>query len=165
MRVGVCIRPQSLHLSADKKVATQEPVADATQILIDKIAYARKRWGATLIYIDSNVNAKDPNPIDASIIQKVAATFPDCLLIPEHSNLRYYAYSMPLMQLSQGRLGTTDLVRTTYPNATSLIFTLDGPLDLYRDALTASVKHGDIPMYRTWYPDPQNEKVKALYSH
>jgi hypothetical protein len=115
-----------------------------------------------MFYIDSNVNPDDPNPIDAAVIQKVAATFPDSLLIPEHATLRYFAYSMPFRELSQGLLTTPDSVRGIYPNASSLIYTADGPLDYYHDALKTAVKRGDTLIYRTWYRDPQNDKVRML---
>jgi hypothetical protein len=65
--------------------------------------------------------------------------------------------------LRKTQLGTADEVRAVYPKAFSLIYTADGPLDLYAADLKASVKRGDAAMYRTWFPDPQNQKVKALY--
>ena len=86
LRTGVCIRPQQLVVSADGSTAQQVPVADPMQLLIAKATFAHNRWGTTLFYVDSNVNATDPNPIDASIFQKLAATFPDSLFMPEHSN-------------------------------------------------------------------------------
>ena len=163
LRTGICIRPQQLDISADKKTAIQTPVPDPTDLLISKIAYAKKRWGVSLIYLDSNVNGNDPNPLDASIIKKVAEAFPDCLLIPEHSNLQYYAYSAPFEELRHGATKTPDPMREVYPRAFSLIYTADGPLDLYRDGLKSAVKQGDALMYRTWFADPQNAKVKAIY--
>jgi hypothetical protein len=164
LRVGVCVRPQLLRREPDGKTANQTIVDDPTNMLIDKIAYAKKRWGATLIYLDSNVNGTDPNPLDASIIERVAAAFPDCLLIPEHSNLRYYAYSAPFAELRHGAMATPESARDVYPRAFSAIYTADGPLDLYKDNLKAAVRRGDSLMYRTWFTDPQNQKVKAIYS-
>jgi hypothetical protein len=164
LRTGVTVRPQLLRVTPDKKTASQTTVPDPTELLIDKIGYAKRRWGITLIYLDSNVNTTDPNPLDASIIEKVAAIFPDCLLIPEHSNLRYYAYSAPYGQLSGGVYSTADAVRAIYPKAFSAIYTADGMLDIYRDGLKTAVKRGDIMMYRTWFLDPQNQKVKDLYA-
>ena len=163
LRTGVCVRPQLLELSPDRKTASQTIVDDPTNLLIQKIGYARKRWGVSLIYLDSNVNGKDPNPLDASIIKKVADAFPDCLLIPEHSNLRYYAYSAPFEELRHGAVSTPATMRDVYPKAFSMIYTADGPLDLYRDSLRAAVKQGDSLMYRTWFQDPQNAKVKAVF--
>jgi hypothetical protein len=163
LRAGVCVRPQQVVVAPDKKSATQIPVADPAALLIEKISYAKKRWGVTLFYVYSNSNAQDPNPMDASIFQTVAAAFPDCLLIPERATLRYYAYTAPAGELRQGVVSTPNAVRDVYPQAFSLIYTADGPLDLYRTNLLAAIKHGDTMMYRTWYPDPQNDKVKSLY--
>jgi hypothetical protein len=162
LRVGVCVRPQQLQLSPDKKTATQMSVADPTQLLIDKIGYAKKRWGASIIYIDSNVNSYDSNPLDAAVMEKVSAAFPDVLLVPEHSTLRYYAYSAPYRELRQGFTGTPETVLSTYPKAFTLIYTADGLIDYYHKNLGNAVKHGDALMYRTWWRDPQNEKVKTL---
>ena len=164
-RTGVCIRPQQLVLSDDKKSAKQIAADDPASLLIDKIGYARKRWGATLFYLDSNVNVAEHNLLDAAVIQKVAAAFPDCLIIPEHSNMRYYAYSAPYGELRGGVTSTPEGVRDVYPKAFSVLYTADGPLDLYRDNLKSAVKHGDSLMYRTWFLDPQNEKVKSMYAH
>ncbi len=163
LRTGVCIRPQLLKVSADKKSADQTVVQDPTDLIISKIAYARKRWGISLVYLDSNVNADDSNPLDVAVIRKVTSAFPDVLLIPEHSNLSYYAYSAPYEELRHGATSTPEVMRAVYPKAFSTIYTADGPLDMYRDGLRAAVKGGDALMYRTWFADPQNEKVRALY--
>jgi hypothetical protein len=162
LRTGVTVRPQNLVLAANKKEASQQPVADPTDLIIDKISYAKKRWGVSMIYLDANVNSTDPNPLDVAIVKKVAATFPDILLIPEHSNLQYYAYSAPSMELRHGLFRTPETAQTIYPQAFSVIYTADGPLDLNAADLKASAKRGDALLYRTWYPDPQNEKVKAI---
>jgi hypothetical protein len=161
-RVGVCIRPQQFNFAAGQ-TPSQDPVADPAQLLIDKIRFAKDRWGATLIYLDSNVNAHDPNPLDASVLEKISKTFPDVLLIPEHSTFQYYAYAAPYKELRQGYTATPELVRAAYPSAFTFIATSDGPLDHDRKVLTSAVKRGDSVIYRTWYPDPQNEKVKMLY--
>ena len=154
--VGVWISP-------DKSSAKQVDTDDPAQVLIDKIAYANKRWGASMFYLDSNVDPHDPNPIDAAIIQKVAAAFPNVLLIPQYSNLRYYAFSAPYKELRQGFAGTPELVRTTYPKAFSAIYTPDGLIDYYSKSLKSAVAGGDALVYRTWWRDPQNLKVKSLY--
>ena len=92
----------------------------------------------------------------------VAAAFPDVLLIPEHSNLRYHSFSAPFRELRQGYVSTPPAVHAAYPKAFTVIYTADGPLDMYHKLLQAAVTRGDDLMYRTWYADPQNEKVKSL---
>jgi hypothetical protein len=161
-RVGVCVRPQHLVWTPGRQ-PKQEAAADPADELINKIAYAKGHWGASLIYIDSNVNSFDSNPLDADVIKRVAAQFPDVLLIPEHSTPRYYAYAAPYKELRQGYVSTDAAINAIYPKAFTLIYTADGPLDFNRKTLSAAVRHGDSLIYRTWFHDPQNEKVKALY--
>jgi hypothetical protein len=160
LRVGVCIRPQQLVVSADGRSARQTEVADPAQILIDKIGYAKNRWGATLFYIDSN---GDPNfPMDVSIFLRVAAAHPDVLLIPEHQNAAYYSIAAPYDELHGGVASTPQWVRDIYPNAFTVINTADGPIDQRQADLQTAVQHGDILMYRGWYDDPANDKIKRL---
>lgn len=96
-------------------------------------------------------------------MQKIAAEFPDVLLIPEHSTPRYYAYTAPYKELRQGYTSTEPGISAMYPKAFTFINTVDGPLDYNRKTLVAAVRHGDSVIYRTWYPDPQNEKVRSLF--
>ena len=164
LKVGVTIRPQNLVVSADGKTAQQIPLTDPTQLLIDKATYAHTRWGATLFYIDSNVNATDPNPIDPGIIRTLSVMFPDSLFIPEHSNTQYYAYSAPYLELRQNFTATPADAKFTYPNGFSVLYTADGPLAQDYNALVTSVSQGDVLMYRTWFPDPQNAQVLNIYN-
>jgi PA14 domain len=161
-RVGVCIRPQQFSITAGG-AGQQIFVADPTQTLIDKATYAHTRWGATLFYIDSNVNLTDPNPIDPNIIKTLSTLFPDSLFIPEHSNTLYYAYSAPYRELKQGYTSTPTDVRFVYPNAFTNIYTADGPLGQTFSQLVTAVQQGDSLMYRSWYPDPQNQQVLSIY--
>ena len=162
LRIGVCVRPQQLIVAPGGRSAKQVPVDDAVKLLIEKIRYAKDRWGISLAYVASNTDAKDVNPMDAAILRTVADAFPDVLLIPERSNLAYYAFSAPYHELRQGYVSTPESVRAAYAKAFTLIYTADGPIDLYRKSLASAVKRGDVLMYRTWYADPQNEKLKTL---
>jgi hypothetical protein len=163
MRVGVCIRPQKLIISADNVTARQVPISDPTEVLIEKVAYAKRRWGATLFYVDSNVNVDDPNPIEAQVFQKLANEFPDVLLIPEHSRTLYYGYAAPYRELRQGHASTDAEVRAIYPSAFSVIYTADGPIDQRHEDLREGVQHGDVLLFRAWFDDPQNGKDKMIY--
>ncbi|MGH9626830.1 MAG: hypothetical protein ACRD7E_00480, partial [Bryobacteraceae bacterium] len=159
-RVGVCVRPQVFTRVSGNTIEQRES-ADPARVLIDKIAYARKRWDATLFYIDSNGT---PNfPMDPDVFRKVLEQFPDVLLVPEHANLRYYAYSAPLRDLRRSPAPTTDEVRSIYPNAFSLINTADGPIDKHYEELVGAVSRGDVLVYRSWYRDPENAKLKTIY--
>ena len=147
LRVGVCIRPQNFAVSPDGSTAIQNVVtnpAQVTQLLMDKMNYARTRWGATLFYMDSNVNSNtDPNPIDPDIIKALQAAFPDSLIIPEHSSTRYFAYSAPYRQLNQGFTSTPADVRAIYPSSFTVLYTPNGPVQQNFNTLVTSVQKGD----------------------
>jgi hypothetical protein len=160
-RVGVCVRPQELVFDPQRHTAYEREARDPAALLMEKIAWAKSRWGATLFYIDAN---GDPSrPLDAGILEKVAARFPDVLLIPEHKNVRYFAFSAPYFSLREGLAATPDAIRAVYPGAFSLVNTADGRIAQRRDELSSAVKRGDILLYRTWYDDPANTEVKSLY--
>src|SRR5207248_254797 len=52
LRVGVCLRPQQITMVGGKPVQGAANNQQAAQVLKDKLAYAKKRWGCTLFYID-----------------------------------------------------------------------------------------------------------------
>lgn len=160
LRVGVCVRPQTLILNGQS--ASQEESPDPGRVLIEKIAYAKARWGATLFYIDSN---GDPSlPLDPVIIQRVAAAHPDVLLIPEHENTRYYAYSAPYRELRQNQVATPAHVRLVYPSAFGVTHVADGDMGRHFDALASAVRYGESLMTRAWFDDPANGDVARIYS-
>jgi len=168
LKVGVCIRPQVLVRSADGGASQhdQADMGDVTRTLIDKALYANRRWGCTIFYVDSN---GDPNvPYPASVFQAVAAALArrkiTVLLMPEHQNVRYYSVTAPYDELRGGIFGTPDRIRRVYPGAFTVLNTSDGDLDGRHADLVRAVKRGDILLFRAWWDDPQNAKVKAIYA-
>jgi hypothetical protein len=161
LRTGLCIRPQRPVRAAYAEGVFQMEVADPVENLNSKIAEAQRRWGCTLFYVDSN---GDPSlPLDAGQFKKVAEAHPDVLLIPEQQNLLYYAYTAPYDELRQGVASTPPPVLRAYPGAFSVLQVADGPADERRDELVAAVKRGDILLFRGWFADVYNEKVKGIY--
>ena len=68
IRVGLTLRPQQLelgnatdcHLSEDLRNSCQPFLTDnvlMTKLLLQRIDYAKKRWGVSILYVDSNVVA------------------------------------------------------------------------------------------------------------
>jgi hypothetical protein len=168
LRVGVCIRPQNFVVSPDGSTASQNPVTDpaqVTQLLIDKMTYARNRWGATLFYMDSNINSyTDPNPIDPSIMKSLQAAFPDSLVIPEHNLPQYFAYSAPYRQLNQGFTSTAPDVRAIYPASFTILYTPNWPIQQDFNTLVTSVQQGDTLMFRGWFDDePDHQTIQSIY--
>lgn len=163
LRVGITVRPQTFVPSADGRPAAQVESRDVAQTLIEKIDYAKRRWGASLFYIDSN---GDPSlPIDAKVLLGVNRAHQDVLLSPEHENLRYFTFSAPYNELRGGVASTPAPVRATYPTAFSFINTADGPIEERYSELIEAVKGGDILLFRGWYPDPANRRLKSLYRY
>jgi hypothetical protein len=160
-RVGVCVRPQEVILDPAHGSAYERDVPNPGEVLMQKIAWAKEHWGATLFYVDSN--GEPSRPLDAGIVQRVASAFPDVLLVPEHKNVRYYSFSAPYFSLAHGVTSTPAPVKAVYANAFSLINTADGEITKQRDDLIAATKQGDVLMYRSWYEDPALAELKGLY--
>jgi hypothetical protein len=166
-RVGVCVRPQ--HFTMYGNGAAAQVDLSSSQVaaeLIRKLKYAHDRWGATLFYIDSSVDANG-GALDPAIIQQAAAAVPDSLLIPEESTLRDYAYAAPFQTFIFHRdLGTPTDVYNFYPNAFSANLVNDvDPVTLsdYRQELTDSVRRGDILMVHADYWQANNPTVVQIY--
>ena len=167
LKTGICVRPQTL-LHTPEKTEQQEPATPekATDVLYDKMAYAHKRWGCTLFYVDSN---GDPNvPYDPAIfhnlIVKLKKNGITALVMPEHQNTRYYADTAPYDELRQNVTSTPADIRDVYPSAFTAIYAPDGPVDQDHDQLVAAVKRGDILMFRAWWEgDPENPRIAKVY--
>ena len=160
LRVGLTIRPQTVVVSDGGRRVEQTESRDPAAVLIDKIEYAKKRWGATLFYIDSN---GDPAlPLSFDVMKRVADRCPDVLLMPEHKNAAYYSKTAPYAELRGGAVSTPALAREIYRESFSVINTADGPIDAEYGQLQKAVEKGDILMFRAWYDDGSNTKIKAL---
>lgn len=166
LRVGVCVRPQRLSHTAEK--TEQRDLTDPAEIidiLHDKIAYAYRRWGCTLFYVDSN---GDPNvPYDPAIFEtltrKLKAEKITALIMPEHRNMRYYACTAPYGSLRNGMVSTPAAVHAAYPQAFIADYVPDAPLEENRSALVDAVRGGDVLMFRAWWNDPVNDVVRGIY--
>jgi hypothetical protein len=145
--------------------------------LSDKIAYAKKRWGCTIFYVDTNGIYRPQGEKDAYQWQLISAVMwrqimqrhPDVLIIPELNSgdgayhLAYWAYAAQYMEMDLNGYGTPAHVRAVLPGAFSLVNVNDGPIDEKRAVLVDAVRRGDILMFRGWFGDPRNKTVKAIY--
>ena len=90
------------------------------QILRERIAYAKKRWGCTLFYIDSTATAY--TSIDPNVFKAVADAYADVLLIPENESMRRFAYSAPLNSYVHHKITSTPVgALLVYPKAFSVL--------------------------------------------
>ena len=173
LRAGITIRPHRPVRPAYAEGVQQEQLAYPGWTLEQKIAYAKKRWGCTLFYVDSNCKF-DPygryddegayELMDVEVFKRAAAANPDVLLMPEQEDARYYAYTAPFNSFFHHRTTSTPKeVWRIYPGAFSAIYAPEGPIDEYHDALLEAVKHGDILIINAWFDSAANEKVKKIY--
>ena len=167
LRVGVCIRPQ--HFTQHTDGTAQQVTLPNDQVaaeLTRKIRFAHDRWGATLFYIDSTVDANQ-GVLPAAIFKQLAAAFPDSLLIPEQSTPLYYAYTAPLKSfIYHDAVGTDPAIYHIYPQAFSAVLINNvASLKLKAAAaeLTAQSRHGDILMGQVNYGNVNNPFIASLY--
>jgi hypothetical protein len=167
LKVGVCLRPQQIVMVDGKpRQGAADNAQAAADILKDKLAYAKKRWGCTMFYIDSTVDGIDGKgeALPAGVIEEVARAFPDVLLMPENESFRYFASSAPLNSYVHHNVTSTPVgVRAVYPEAFSVLMAPDGDKPEHHAALVAAVRQGDILLFRGWYPDPGAAKIKQIY--
>ena len=174
-RVGLTIRPQipvrRPYSAGVMQILPENPAAN----MIAKIAYAKKRWGCTIYYLDSNVkDVPDPVVLDcnravslrlmAEELRAVNAAHPDVLVIPEIEDVQTYAYGAPYIQLNYDKIyGTPADVKRTYPEAFAVNVVMDSDMDKRMDEVTAHVKEGDILFYHTWFTHPWCKLIKQAY--
>ncbi len=167
-RVGVCVRPQQFVKNSDGSAGqTYLPDDQVAAQILRKMKFAHDRWGATLFYLDSTVETNGAT-LDASIFQQAAAALPDCLLIPEESTPKFYAYTAPFKTfLFHDDLGTNASVYSFYPHAFSVNMINDvdaGKLAAARSQLTNAVRRGDILLVHADYWQANNATVVQIYA-
>jgi hypothetical protein len=158
LRVGLTVRPQQLVFD-DSGMPRQTQVFDIKRILLEKIDYSRKRWGATLFYIDSNGGIRRPDEMWQ--LRRLAEQRPDVLLIPEHHYLPYAEFSAPYAALRRGDSPeTSGLTRKLFPGSFQALDIGDAPGDWAKIAVARS--QGDILLFRAWFWSPECQLLEDL---
>jgi hypothetical protein len=161
LKVGVCVRPQQIVMVDGWPVHQAAEDEHAVQILRERIAYAKQRWGCTLFYVDSTATAF--TWLNPDVFKAVADAYPDVLLIPENESMRYFAYSAPLNSYMHHKITSTPVgARLVYPKAFSVLM---GPGNHPEDhaALVSAVRRGDILLFNGWYMNEGAYKIKKIY--
>jgi hypothetical protein len=162
LKVGVCIRPQQIEVVDGKPVHHAAEDEHAAQILRERIAYAKQRWGCTLFYVDSTATAY--GALNPDVFKAVADAYPDVLLIPENESMRDFAHSAPLNSYVHHKITSTPVgARLVYPNAFSVLMAPEGGRPEDHDALVKAVRRGDILLFNGWYGGNEADKIKKLY--
>jgi hypothetical protein len=162
LRTGVTLRPQSIEFKDG--VPLQRFVENPTEQLLDRIEYARKRWGCTLFYVDSTYGPV--GALNAEVFETIARRHPDILLMPENESFRYFAYSAPLNSFHHhGVTSTPSSLREVYGQAFSALLatTTGDKMRTGRAALVEAVRRGDILIVNAWYEGRHIEFVKDVY--
>ncbi len=169
LKCGLTIRPQRLDLG--KTPPHQQDVASngESTAMIEKMSYARKRWGCTMFYVDS-----DGGPNDAtapSVFAAVLKALPDVLIIPENIWPQDYAYTAPLASFTAPYkpLHTPATAQAIWPRAFTVTYVGDVPGgDLKKDPalwkqFEEAARRGDTLSFRAWFDDqPLNSQVRQL---
>ena len=163
LKVGVCIRPQQIAMRDGWPVHQLAEDEQAAQILRERIAYAKQRWGCTLFYVDSTATVY--GSINPDVFKAVADAYPDVLLIPENESMRYFAYSAPLNSYMHHEITSTPVgARLVYPKAFSVLMGMrSGNRPEDHAALVSAVRRGDILLFDCWYMSEGAMKIKKIY--
>ncbi len=162
LKVGLCIRPRQITMVDGKPVQQAVDNEHAAQILKEKIAYAKQRWGCTLFYVDSTTTVG--RPLSPDVFKAVAEAYPDVLLIPENESMRYFAYAAPFNSYVHHKVTSTPAgARMVYPKAFSVLMAPDGDRPEDHNALLNAVRSGDILIFNCWYHNAGAVKINRLY--
>jgi hypothetical protein len=181
LRTGLTIRPNRIFRIPPEGVAKwgkwgyllyDDQKDNVVKELGERVAYARKRWGCTLFYMDSNgyetwENGKKKSvTIPAALLKQLHELHPDVLIIPEHPTPGGHEWTAQYRELRGGWKGTPDAERQEYPGAFSVLSLGGGVPDATErnwEALATSIAQGDIAFFEGWYPSGGNREVKDLY--
>jgi len=157
LAVGLTIRPQQISIGREGKVKQKE-VWDYQRVLLDKIDYARSRWGVTLFYIDSNAGPFWPPEVFR--LRRIAQLRPHVLLIPEHHDLLYYSLGAPYGSMRDGASQTSGIIRRLYPKAFQVLAIADSNRS---DAdIAEAYRNGDVMLFHSWFNNPSSRLIESF---
>jgi phage FluMu protein Com len=158
LRVGLTLRPQKIRYD-EAGLPSQSGVFDEAGVLSEKMDYAKARWGATLFYVDSNNGVLRPD--EPWQFRELAAAHPDCLLIPEHHGLPFWAFSAPYVAL---RRDSSDPVarwpRKIFAGAFGALDISDAADDW--EEIVAARNRGDLLLFRAWFASPESQLLEKF---
>ncbi|MCS7180010.1 MAG: hypothetical protein NZ891_01485, partial [bacterium] len=199
LRTGVCIRPTQVYFDQNDKKwkhgtgshgPMRNPLNDdfseiwpkdlpwwqffpIVERLSRKIEYAKKRWGCTLFYMDTNgifapigekVSQFEWILLWTEVYKELRNRHPDVLIIPEFpKGPASWSQIAPYAELRGGIVSTPSYIRKLFPNAFSVINVADGPIDKRRDEVVKAVKEGDILLTHGWWMPKFTEEVGKIY--
>ena len=140
-----------------------------------KIAYAKKRWGCSLFYVDTVYfwRPRDRSEEDggwaakqlpAEVFRKLNERHPDVLIIPEQQYPRFWAYTAPYHEIGYSPWRTTDAIRAMYPAGfvVQQIANNTDPVKKNPDFFARAVREGDALFTHGWWGG-QARIVRKIY--
>ncbi|MFO7869913.1 MAG: discoidin domain-containing protein [Kiritimatiellia bacterium] len=140
-----------------------------------KIEYARKRWGCTIFYVDTNGIHRPVGEeqkfkwtlLDNHIWRELHRRHPDVLLIPEFApNPGQLAYTTTYLQPPYSPPILRESWRKLLPGAFGVSYTVNLGKEKWngiRPSLLKGIEAGDVMFFRGWFGDRYNKMIKALY--
>lgn len=162
LRVGVTLRPSRVVYSKEKDTAVHShtDAKDPFLELDGKVAYAKKRWGCTLFYVDTNFFWRrygpeqkwEAGPIAPDVWKRLLAKYPDSLFIPEIADYADYQAAASYGEADMGDYGTPELVRAIWPNSFRVIVIEDADPFVNFDRFVACVRGKNALMTYAFSP-------------
>lgn len=142
----------------------QTNTANPYGVLYTKAQYAKQRWGATLFYVDCDLDYKG-NMTPAAVFQQLTQTLPGTAYFPEWKTPRDYAYTYGFLDSTNGIVSPDPLSMNLYPNAAGLVrVPNDANIGAMQNTLIKSVSAGNILLFDGWYRHPGNDVVSLIYA-
>jgi len=200
-KVGCTLRPTQVYFDKDKKQwdhgtgshgPDRNPLGDdfsaiwpeglpwwrfypVAERLSRKIEYAKKRWGATIFYVDTNGVHRQVGEnqefkwtlLECRVWREVLRRHPDVLLIPEFASApAQYAYTSCYLQPPFSPVMTRGSIRRLFPQAFSVSYVVNLPreqLEELEEQILDGLRAGDSMFFRGWFGDWYNPWIKSLY--
>jgi len=144
--------------------------------LCRKIEYAKKNWGCTIFYVDTNGVERPVGEggemkwalLDSHVWRDVIRRHPDVLLIPELATgaPAQWAYAAQYLQPPYSPAATPPYVTELLGGAFSVCQSVNLGLEDWeklRPELLDGVRRGDSLFFRGWFQDGFNAMIKRIY--
>lgn len=177
-KVGLTIRPTEVYnmVPPDQpgRFLFHRESPDPVQLMSDKITYAKKRWGATIFYLDSNLfttiwgskydaSANVPGLMPVSMIRKLHELHPDCLIIPEWANEEYYRFASPYASPNLGEGVTYPAIQDAMPGVFRCVATTPTLISERFEDFVRGVSGGDVLMFQSWFRSGEQAWISLVY--
>jgi hypothetical protein len=169
INVGVTLRPSHVVYDAEKNSAKHKHEGyDPFEELDAKGAYAKKRWGCRIFYVDTNFFWRpygrekkwQAGQLTADLWKRLLTKYPDTLFVPEFGSYADFAYVAGYGEADMGDYATPELVRAIWPDAFRVLVIEDADAYVNYDRFVGAVRGGNALM--TYSFDPKGKNTVAM---